>query len=203
MFGFFASLRQQPKMSDIKLVAGLGNPGKEYEQTRHNVGFRVVDLLSEKLGIAVTKKKFGGLVGEGFFESKKLILLKPQQYMNLSGQVLATAAGFYKLGLDDILVVSDDMALDVGRIRVRGKGSSGGQKGLGDIIAKLGSDEFARLRIGIGDSGRIPAVDYVLGRFNGEQQPEVDKAILTAYEAVVCWLCSGTEAAMNKFNAAE
>ncbi|HPS56058.1 MAG TPA: aminoacyl-tRNA hydrolase [Sedimentisphaerales bacterium] len=187
-------------MGEVKMVVGLGNPGKEYDNTRHNVGFEVVDKLSQKLGIEVTQNKFGGVLGQGVFADKKLILLKPGLYMNRSGQVVATAAGFYKLDLDDVLVVSDDMAIDCGRIRIRTKGSAGGQKGLADVINKLGSDEVTRVRVGIGASEFADSAAYVLGRINNQQRPLIDEAIERACKAVLCWVEHGGAKAMNEYN---
>ena len=192
-------------MAEIKMVVGLGNPGDEYVDTRHNAGFRVIDLLSCALNIDVRKKKFGACFGQGEFADssatgKKLILLKPWQFMNCSGQVVATAVGFYKLQLDDLLVVTDDLALPPGRIRIRAKGSAGGHNGLADIIEKLGTNEFGRLRIGIGQSSEEEAVKYVLDKPTEQEKPLLDEAIERAREAVLCWVEYGIEAAMNKFN---
>jgi PTH1 family peptidyl-tRNA hydrolase len=149
-------------MGDMKMIVGLGNPGEEYTDTRHNTGFKVIDLLAEALGIDVRKKKFGSRFGMGELANEKLILLKPWQFMNLSGQAVATATGFYRLEANNLLVVTDDMDLETGRIRLRPKGSAGGHNGLADIIDKLGTNDFARCRIGIGRSERQEAVDYVL-----------------------------------------
>lgn len=187
-------------MSDVKLIVGLGNPGSKYDRTRHNAGFWVVDSLAEMLGVKLKKKKFGGLVGDGQFQGKKLILFKPMQYMNRSGQPVATVSGFYKLDISDVLVLVDDLALEPGRIRLRGKGSAGGQKGLHDILNKLGSNEVARLRVGIGQDERIPAESYVLAEPSGSEKRLLDDAVERARQAVFCWLEEGIEAAMNKFN---
>lgn len=182
------------------MVVGLGNPGAEYAQTRHNAGFKVVEAISELLGIEVGKKKFGGLFGQGFYQGRQLFLLMPQQYMNRSGQAVATAAGFYKLGVEDILVVTDDMAFEPGRIRLRAKGSAGGHNGLADIIDKLGTNAFARLRVGIGASGPIPGRDYVLGKVRPEERELLNEGILLARDAALCWASSTIEAAMNEYN---
>ena len=187
-------------MADIRIIVGLGNPGDEYAQTRHNAGFRVVDLLAETLGIDVKQKKFGARFGTVEYKDKKLILLKPWNYMNRSGQAVATAVGFYKLDLRNLLVISDDLAIDAGRIRVRAKGSAGGQKGLADVLRKLGTEDIARLRVGIGNDERMLAEDYVLNKPGKEERPLLDKAIARAGEAVFCWIEQGVEAAMNKFN---
>jgi peptidyl-tRNA hydrolase, PTH1 family len=187
-------------MPQNRVIIGLGNPGKEYARTRHNVGFAVVDSLAGQLGIEVTAKKFGGLVGQGRYQDKKLIVVKPQQYMNCSGQVVAGVLGFYKLAISDVMVVADDMALDPGAIRIRGKGSAGGHNGLADIIEKLGTDEFARLRVGIGKSAFPDARDYVLGEPSKEEKELIANGIKNAHQALLCWLTDGLEKAMNRFN---
>jgi PTH1 family peptidyl-tRNA hydrolase len=187
-------------MVETKMIVGLGNPGREYVGTRHNTGFKVIDALAETLGIEVRKRKFGARFGSGEFANRKLILLKPWQFMNRSGQAVATALGFYKLGANDLLVVTDDMALDPGRIRIRAKGSAGGHNGLADIIEKLATNQFARLRIGIGQSPDEWTVDYVLDRPTESEKPLLDAAIAKARDAVLCWIESGIDEAMNKFN---
>jgi PTH1 family peptidyl-tRNA hydrolase len=189
-------------MADLKIIVGLGNPGREYADTRHNVGFRVIDTLAEALDIKIKKRKFGSLFGQAEFENKKLILLKPQSFMNRSGHVVATASGFYQLPHEDLLVIFDDMALDVGRLRLRAKGSAGGHNGLDDIIDKLGTDQFSRLRIGIGSDFQESSVDFVLDVPDEDEQTILDKAIETAKDAVFHWISFGIESAMNKFNAA-
>ncbi len=183
----------------IKIVVGLGNPGDEYVDTRHNTGFKVIDLLGEMLKIETKKKKFGARAGTGEFANKKLILLKPWQWMNNSGQPVANVVDFYKLSLDGLLVVTDDMDLEPGRIRVRARGSAGGHNGLADIIEKLGTDEFARLRIGIGRSTQEDPVDFVLDRPK-EEKPLLDEAVVKARDAVLCWVENGIEVTMNRFN---
>jgi len=184
----------------MKMVVGLGNPGDQYVDTRHNIGFRVIDSLAEALKVDVRRRKFGARFGLGEFADKKLILLKPWQYMNRSGQAVATAVGFYKLGLSNLLVVTDDLALPPGRLRIRSKGSAGGHNGLADVIEKLGTEDFARLRIGIGQSGRKPAVDFVLDKPTESERILLDEAIERSREAVFCWVEHGIESAMNKFN---
>ena len=190
-------------MSDMKIVVGLGNPGNEYTYTRHNTGFKVIDSLAEALKIEVRKRKFGARLGTGEFAEKKLILLKPWKFMNLSGQVVATAVGFYKLDLNNLIVVTDDLALDPGRIRLRAKGTAGGHNGLADIIEKLGTNEFARCRVGIGSTIEEVSqnqVDYVLSKPNENQKVILEKAIDRARDAILCWIEHGIETAMNKFN---
>lgn len=194
--------QDETPMGQSKLIVGLGNPGKEYERTRHNIGFMVIDSLARSLNIEVRNKKFGALFGQGEYQDNKLIFLKPQEYMNQSGQAVATAAGFYKLPPGDILVITDDMALEPGLVRVRAQGSAGGHNGLADIIQKLCTDNFARVRVGI---GRNPydAKDYVLGVPSPQQQELIDKGIEKAHKAVLCWVNEGINAAMNKYNAKE
>ncbi len=194
-------------MNGIKIVVGLGNPGNEYADTRHNMGFRAIDLLAETLKIETKKRKFGARIGTGEFIrrtsggliDKKLILLKPWQWMNCSGEPVAKAVAFYKLALDDLFIITDDMDLEPGRIRIRAKGSAGGHKGLADIIQELGADEFPRLRIGIGRSEDKDPVDFVLDRPT-EERPLLDEAVERARDAVLCWIEYGIEATMNRFN---
>ena len=187
-------------MGDMRMVVGLGNPGDKYLDTRHNMGFMVIESLADVLRIEVKQRKFGARFGSGEFAGKKLILLKPWQFMTRSGQAVATAAGFYKLGIGDLLVVSDDLDLEPGRIRLRAKGSAGGHNGLADIAQKLGANEFARCRVGIGRSDRQEAISYVLERPAKVEKPLLDSAVERAREAVFCWIERGIETAMNEFN---
>ena len=187
-------------MSDMKLVAGLGNPGGDYADTRHNIGFKVMDLLAEGLDIEIRKRKFGARFGMGEFAYKKLIVLKPWQFMNRSGQAVATAMGYYKLDVADVLIVTDDMDLEPGRIRIRPKGSAGGHKGLADIIEKLGTHHFARCRVGIGRDREREAVDFVLDKPANAERPLLNAAIERARDAVLCWIEYGIEATMNQYN---
>ena len=187
-------------MAEMKVVFGLGNPGKDYNGTRHNVGFDVIDMLADKLAIEVRNKKFASVIGEGLFDDKKILLVKPGKYMNLSGEVVATVTGFYKLSTDDIIVVTDDMALEPGTIRLRAKGSAGGHNGLKDIIQKLGGQTFNRVRIGIGKSPNPDSRNYVLGRPHSEDKKLISKACERAAESVIYWMRNDIDAAMNKFN---
>jgi len=193
----------EPSGSELYVVAGLGNPGAAYEKTRHNVGFEVIDRLAERLGAGAEKKKFGSLVREAQAEGRKLLLVKPQTFMNRSGQAVATVLGFYRLGLERLLVVTDDAALEPGRIRLRAKGSSGGHKGLADIIEKVNSEEFARLRVGIGSCPSESMADYVLSRPSAQERVLLERAAELAAEAVLCWVRDGIEAAMNRYNSRE
>lgn len=187
-------------MTYVKLIVGLGNPGPEYDGTRHNVGFRVLDVLAERLGVKIRRRSFNALIEDAMLGDLKLVLLKPQQYMNRSGHAVATAAGYYKLAAGDVMVVLDDMALPTGQLRIRAKGSAGGHNGLKDIIAHLGTDTFARLRLGIGDCGSRDAAEYVLSRFGSSERSAVEQATEQAVDALLYWAQNGTVAAMNRYN---
>ena len=187
-------------MDEMKMIVGLGNPGDEYSDTRHNTGFKVVDLLAETLGVKIKKRKFGARCESTEYKGKKLILLKPWQFMNRSGQAVATAMGFYKLSSGQLMVVTDDMDLEPGRIRIRAKGSAGGHNGLADIIEKIGTNEFARCRIGIGRSAEADTVGYVLDKPSDDQKPLLAGAIEKARDAMLCWIEDSIDTAMNKFN---
>ena len=195
----FDSLKMR-ECAGVKLIAGLGNPGTEYDGTRHNVGFRVVDAVAQALGVTVQRRKFGALTGETVHGDEKLVLIKPQQYMNRSGHAIATAAGFYQLASSEVLVVTDDMALPTGRLRLRAKGSAGGHNGLKDIIAAMKTEAFPRLRVGIGAAGQRDRSDYVLSRFGPEERETVEQAVAAAAKAVLCWAGDGLEAAMTRYN---
>ena len=163
----------------MKLVVGLGNPGKEYEKTRHNVGFMVLDKVAEKLKVYDFKEKFSGLLGEANYKGEKVLLLKPQTYMNLSGNSIVQVINFYKLNVEeDLIVVYDDMALPLGKLRMREKGSAGGHNGIKSIISHLG-DEFLRIKCGIGKS-KNDTIDFVLGQFDKIEQEAVDEMIKNA-----------------------
>lgn len=187
-------------MSGTRMIVGLGNPGKKYAGTRHNVGFEVIDMLASVLAVEVKRKKFGAVFGVCVSVDKKLILLKPWQFMNCSGTPVVKAANFYKLALSDLLVISDDMALVPGQIRLRRRGSAGGHNGLADIIEKLGDNEFSRLRVGIGRNEVMDEVAYVLGQVSGGQRDLMDQAVERAKEAAVCWLHADIETAMDEYN---
>ena len=181
------------------LIIGLGNPGKKYEHTRHNMGFDTIDLLSDLSKIDVDKEVFNGLLGRGKIFDEDVMLFKPTTYMNLSGTAVIQVINYFKIDLENIIVICDDMALDVGTIRLRKKGSSGGQKGLQNIIDVLGTEEFKRIRIGIGQP-EFDAIDYVLGKPLKEEKPLIDEAINNAVEAIKEAIKSDFDRAMNKFN---
>jgi PTH1 family peptidyl-tRNA hydrolase len=184
----------------FKLVVGLGNPGSKYEGTRHNIGFEVIDRLASGGSGARFSKKFEGLLAEVEIDYRRVLLLKPETFMNLSGRSVVPALRFYKLEPADLLVVCDDLNLPLGKLRIRKGGSDGGQKGLRDISAQLGTEEYARLRIGIGDRGPIEATDFVLSRFRPAERPVVEDALIDATQAVAVWVAQGADAAMNRFN---
>jgi PTH1 family peptidyl-tRNA hydrolase len=181
----------------IRLIAGLGNPGAEYERTRHNIGFAVVDFLATEWGLAWERSKSWNVF---WAKGEKAILVKPASYMNRSGEPLGAIANFYKIPPAEILVVLDDFALELGRLRMRLEGGTGGHNGLESIILHFGTEEIPRLRIGIGSAPGEDAVDYVLGRFFEEERPVVEKTVARAAEAVKCSIDKGVLSAMNLFN---
>jgi PTH1 family peptidyl-tRNA hydrolase len=194
----------QLEAANVKLIVGLGNPGGKYKDTRHNVGFEVAARLAKKFATASPRARFQGEVVEGVVGGQKSLLLTPLTYMNASGGSVLEARDFYKINNDNILVVCDDFALPLARLRLRGKGSSGGQNGLDDILRRLGTNEIPRLRIGVGPlpPGRDAAA-YVLGKFTKDEQPEIANAINRAAEAVECWVREGLAMAMSRYNADE
>ena len=181
------------------LIVGLGNPGKEYEGTRHNIGFETVDYLSKKYNIDVNRTKFKGIFGEGFINNKKVVLLKPSTYMNLSGESIREAINFYKLENEEVLVIYDDISLEVGKIRIREKGSAGGHNGIKSIIANMSTDVFPRIKIGVGQP-KGDLVSHVLGKFSQEEINDLNEVIEASSEAVEIIIKDGTKEAMNKLN---
>ena len=182
------------------LIAGLGNPGREYDMTRHNIGFEVIDYIADKYKIKVKKLKFKSLYQKAELAGEEVILMKPQTYMNLSGESVRDAAAFYKIPHEKIIVISDDINLEKGRIRVRKSGSAGGHNGLKSIIYQLSSDNFMRVRIGVGDKEGCELADYVLSRFTKEEIPLLEKAIVNAASAIEEIIKNGAESAMNLYN---
>ncbi|GAX88664.1 aminoacyl-tRNA hydrolase [Effusibacillus lacus] len=185
----------------MRIVIGLGNPGREYETTRHNVGFMVIDKLSDSLGIEVRKSKFQALYGEGMHKGEKVVLVKPMTYMNLSGHSVRQVLDWYKPEPEEWAVVYDDMDLPLGTVRLRVKGSAGGHNGIKSIISTLGSQEFLRVRIGIDrpDVG-VSVVDHVLSPFRKEQRPALEDAVLKSASALRTFIEETFQAAMNKHN---
>ncbi len=185
----------------MKLIVGLGNLGRKYEKTRHNVGFEVLDALAARGTAEAPREKFSARVASATVAGQQALLVWPQTLMNRSGQSVAAAVAFYQLPLEDLLVVCDDFNLPLGKLRFRGRGSAGGQKGLDDIIRRLGSEEFARLRLGIGPvPDRWDPADYVLGRFTAAERTAMEDAVAQAADGVECWAADGIEAGMNRFN---
>ena len=184
------------------LIVGLGNPGEKYENTRHNVGFQVIDELAERQGRPVQRLKFKALTGQLTIGGEKALVMKPVTYMNLSGEAVRPAADFYKLPPERVLVISDDVALAAGRLRIRSKGSAGGHNGLKSIIQHLGTDQFPRIRVGVGEKPHpdYDLADWVLGRPQGEDRKAIDEAVKRAADAVECILSQGLERGMGKFN---
>ncbi len=184
----------------MKLIVGLGNPGKKYADSRHNTGFKVLDVLAKELSIDVSKEDFLGVYGRGRFLEEDILLLKPMTFMNLSGQSVQALAAFFKINPEDILVVFDDMAIPPGKIRLRLSGSSGGQKGMQNIIEMLGTSAIKRIRVGIGEPENKDAIDYVLGKPSAEEKTLVDEAIVQASKAILDALKNGFHHAMSTFN---
>jgi len=183
----------------VKLIVGLGNPGPSYAGTRHNVGFEVADLLAKRWGAPLSAEKFHAWFGQAEVEGERVVLLKPTTYMNRSGQAVQAAGAFYKLELSDLLVVVDDFAIPLGRLRMRASGSAGGHNGLQDILDRLGSEDWCRLRIGIGEPLGM-ATGHVLDRFGRNEREILDIALPRAADAIECWITQGPEAAMTRYN---
>lgn len=184
----------------MKIVVGLGNPGSRYANTRHNVGFDVIDSLAAGPSVGRFQSRFQSQAAEFLEGSEKVLLLKPETFMNLSGRAVRQAVDFFNLPLTDLLVVCDDINLPLGRLRVRARGSHGGHNGLRDIQNHLGTTEYARLRIGV-DAPKDDTIDHVLGRFRPSERPVIDNAVALAAQAVMVWVVRGVEECMNQYNA--
>jgi PTH1 family peptidyl-tRNA hydrolase len=188
-------------MPDQFLIVGLGNPGSRYEKTRHNIGFRAVDVLAQKHGITVNKLEQRALVGNGAIGATRVLLAKPQTFMNVSGDSVGPLVNFYKIPHDRILILCDDLDIPFGTLRLRKSGSAGGQNGMKHILQRLGTQEINRVRMGIGrPPGRMDPADYVLSPFKGEEEITAIEMIDRAVKAVESWLAEGIEAAMNRYN---
>ncbi len=185
------------------IIVGLGNPEKKYVNTRHNIGFDVIDAIAEKNDIVMGEKKHKALIGKGIVAGQKAVLVKPLTYMNLSGESVRSVIDFYKVDeKSELIVISDDVSLDMGQIRIRKRGSDGGHNGLKNIIMHLGHDEFIRVRMGVGEKPpRMDLADYVLGHFSAEEREVMNEGARTATLAIEKVITEGPDAAMNKYNA--
>ena len=205
MLGFLRALfkgKEKEEDGNMYVIVGLGNPEKKYFHTRHNVGFDTIDELSDRYNIGLTETKFKAVYGKGRIGNEKVILVKPLTYMNLSGEAVSPICNYFKIdSKEKLIVISDDVELDTGRLRIRPKGSSGGHNGLKNIIALLGHDELTRIRIGVGKKPREwDMVDWVLGHFEGEDAAAIKDGIDRAAEAVLEIIENGPDSAMNRFN---
>ena len=194
--------RRERKEDIMFIIAGLGNPGAKYEKTRHNAGFDTLDVIAGKYGITIDRKHGKSLTGTGYIEGQKVLLCKPQTFMNLSGDAIAELTGYYRLDpCSQIIVIYDDINLEPGQLRIRKKGSAGGHNGIKDIIAKLGTDQFMRIRIGVGEKpAQWDLVDYVLGRMSPEDRKLMESASADASAAVALMVAGGADEAMNRYN---
>lgn len=184
----------------MKLIVGLGNPGKEYDKTRHNIGFLTIDKYANELGISITKKKFNGLYGEVSIDDEKVILLKPQAYINLSGEVIRKFVDFYKISISDILIIHDDLDLDIGTYKIKQKGSSGGHNGLKNIELHLGTQEYKRIKIGISNNKMIDTKDYVLGKISKEEEMKLSDIQNKVLEVLDDYFKLSFSELMSKYN---
>jgi len=186
--------------TQIKLIAGLGNPGARYARSRHNVGFMVVEQFAHAHDLSFARKRFNAEIAEGNVGGARVMLAKPQTFMNLSGDAIGKLFAFYKIAPDDLLVVYDDLDLPLGKMRMRPKGGAGGHHGMESILARIGTSEFPRLRVGIGRPDPDTDVDHVLGDFDRDERALMDETFARAADAIDVWLREGLNAAMNKFN---
>lgn len=185
----------------MKVVVGLGNPGNRYTGTRHNVGYAVIDSLADSPRCSRFQARFEAQVAEVLEDPHKVLLAKPETFMNLSGRCVRRLLDFYQVEIENLLVVCDDINLPLGKLRARARGSHGGHNGLRDIQNYLGTPEYSRLRIGVGSPAEDEAIDHVLGRFRPTERPIIDEAVATAAQAVLVWVHQGIEACMNQYNA--
>lgn len=186
------------------LIIGLGNPGREYRDNRHNIGFMVVDQLSQELDIRMSRMRSKALIGRGKYKNKKIILAKPQTYMNLSGRAVSSLIAFYQISLEQLLVIYDDLDLPIGTLRIRPTGGSAGQKGLASIIQQLGTQDFPRLRVGIGrPPGQMDASKYVLQKFSLKEEADLRSVLELVTDAVKSFIEAGLDKTMNRYNSIE
>jgi PTH1 family peptidyl-tRNA hydrolase len=196
-----AGVEMAAEAGNLFLLVGLGNPGSKYRETRHNIGFECLDELHRRMGSPTPSAKFEGQWVRGKWNDREVILLWPLTYMNSSGRCVAQAVGFFKIPVDQIMVVCDDMSLPLGRLRIRKRGSSGGQKGLGDILKSLGTQDVPRLRVGIEQAPpQWDVADYVLSKFHSSERPVIGQAITKAVDAMEHWLKNGIDSCMNEYN---
>ncbi|WP_366923349.1 aminoacyl-tRNA hydrolase [Metallumcola ferriviriculae] len=184
----------------MKLIAGLGNPGAKYEATRHNAGFMVADLVADYLNVAINRTRWRSCYGKGRYQGQEVMVVKPQTFMNLSGEAVSEVYRYFKLSLQDLIVVYDDLDLPLGKIRIRPSGGAGGHKGLASIIQHLGSEDIVRVRVGVGRSERDDTVDYVLSVFDDEQWEVIKPALGNAAKAVTALISEPADIVMNEFN---
>jgi len=192
----------------MNLIVGLGNPGKYYADNRHNIGFRSIDYFAKKHGISLNQRRARSQYGTGTINGSTVILAKPKTYMNLSGEAVGALVRYYKISLDNLLIIYDDLALPLGQLRIRERGSSGGHKGMKSIISDLGSQECPRIRIGIDNqaneaamqSGRVDTIDYVLGNFSAKEKPVINEVYPKVADAIYSLITDGITVAMNKYN---
>ena len=203
IFDLFKKIENQPQGGAIShIVAGLGNPGDKYDKTRHNAGFIAIDRLCDSLGVKCDRAKFKALTCEATIGNSRVLIMKPQTFMNLSGEAISEAARFYKIPADKVIVISDDVTLAVGKLRIRGKGSAGGHNGLKSIIEHLGTQEFPRIKLGVGEKPHpdYDMVDWVLGKFPKEDLDKLTKTVESVPSAIATMINSDITTAMNSFN---
>jgi PTH1 family peptidyl-tRNA hydrolase len=182
------------------LIVGLGNPGKKYEYTRHNVGFDMIDILARKYNIDINRRKFKGIYGMGIIGGEKVYLLKPETYMNLSGESVREIMEYYHISIESVIVVYDDISLEVGKIRIRKKGSAGGHNGIKNIIAHLSTEDFLRIKIGVGEPDKDQLINHVLGTFSKEDREKIEKIFEVSTLAIETIIDESCDEAMNKYN---
>lgn len=184
------------------LLVCLGNPGREYENTRHNIGFMAAEELSRREGVKINKLRYRALTGEVRLGDRRVLVIKPQTYMNLSGEAVKLAGGFHKIPPERVLVISDDVALPLGKLRIRAGGSAGGHNGLKNIIAHLGTDQFPRIRVGVGapEHPEFEMIDWVIGKFSPQEKKMAEEAVGRAVDAALCVMEQGVQEAQNRFN---
>lgn len=193
------------RKSDYWLIVGLGNPGKDYERTRHNAGFRAIDLIASKLGCKINKAKFQGLYGQANYAGAKLVLLKPQTYMNLSGRSVLQVSAYFHIPPQRIIVLFDDISLEPGRLRIRADGSAGGHNGIKSIISEVGSQDFPRVKIGVGAKAHPEQdlADWVLSTFSASEEKALASALDRAADAALCIIERGVPEAANRYNGSQ